>query len=79
MYMIEINEDKVNNLAENVEKALNCMGKVMQCVNSLKEEEDDAYTSNYRTGYREEDCPRHRSHRRYEDEEERYSGRYSRM
>lgn len=78
MYMIEIDESKVENLSENVEKALNCMGKVMQCLNSLKDE-DDSYTSNYRTGYREEDYPRHKGHRRYDDEEERYSGRYSRM
>lgn len=79
MYMIEISEDKVNNLSENVEKALNCMGKVMHCIEALKEDEDDSNVSNYRTGYREDEYPRHRTHRRYDEEDERYSGRYSRM
>jgi hypothetical protein len=37
-YMIEITKDKMSDLAENTEKALRYMGKVMQCIDELKNE-----------------------------------------
>ena len=51
MYIIEIPENKMEHLGENVEKALKYMGKVMQCVEEMKEhsrmveryDEDDEY------------------------------------
>ena len=51
MHIIEISENKMEHLGENVEKALKYMGKVMQCVEEMKEhsrmgeryEEDDEY------------------------------------
>ena len=51
MHIIEISENKMEHLGENVEKALKYMGKVMQCVEEMKEhsrmgesyDEDDEY------------------------------------
>ena len=37
MHIIEITENKMEHLAENVEKALKYMGKVMQCVEEMKD------------------------------------------
>lgn len=65
MYMIEIDEDRISNLSECVEKSLKYMGKVMQCLSEMEDSES------FERG--------HRSHRDYEDEREyRGSGRYSR-
>ena len=38
MVMIEIKEDKFNDLYENTEKALKYMGKAMQCLSELEEQ-----------------------------------------
>lgn len=38
MYMVEITEDKYSELAENAEKMLKYGGKVMSCIESLKDE-----------------------------------------
>lgn len=37
MYMIEITEDKVDNLIEHLSKGLHCMTKVMECLEDLKD------------------------------------------
>lgn len=46
MRIIEITEDKREKLSHNVEKALKYMGKVMQCVESLEEDEEMGYREN---------------------------------
>lgn len=38
MVMIEIKEDKFNDLYENTEKALKYMGKAMQCLSEMEEQ-----------------------------------------
>lgn len=37
MYMIEITEDKVDNVIEHISKGLKCMNKALDCMESLKE------------------------------------------
>ena len=52
MRVIEITEDKREKLSHNVEKALKYMGKVMQCLDTLDDEEDMGYRENESGGYR---------------------------
>lgn len=72
MYMIELGEEKYEELSENVEKALRCIGKVMQCVETIKnssnEEEEYEPVSYHRRG----------SHRDEYSSDYRNSSRYSR-
>lgn len=51
MRVIEITEDKREKLSHNVEKALKYMGKVMQCIDTL-EDDDMGYRENDGYGYR---------------------------
>ena len=41
MYVIEITEDKLQSMAEHVEKGLRHMGKLMQCIEELEEDFSD--------------------------------------
>lgn len=84
MYMIEISEDKVDNLLEHMTKGVKCFAKAIDCLEDIKEdsrmrsryedggvyepEEDDDYEPR---DYRQEGNKQ--SPRRY-----RNSGRYSR-
>lgn len=52
MRVIEITEDKREKLSHNVEKALKYMGKVMQCLDTLDDDEDMGYRENESGGYR---------------------------
>lgn len=62
MYMVEITEDKLSNLAENAEKMLRYGGKVMQCIDEMqgsrmgernyRGDYRNDYRGNYRDGYR---------------------------
>lgn len=84
MYVIEISEDKYEGLSENVEKAIKYMGKVMQCVDAMKDssremEESEfqqrrgrSYRDSYDHDYRNWDEDR------YGERMGRGSGRYSR-
>lgn len=65
MHIIEITENKMEHLTENVEKALKYMGKVMQCVEEMKD------TSRMGERYEDED-----DHEEYMNE--RYGNRGSR-
>lgn len=49
MRVIEITEKKRDKLSHNVEKALKYMGKVMQCVEELEDDDSDM-------GYRDDDA-----------------------
>ena len=65
MRVIEITEDKREKLSHNVEKALKYMGKVMQCVESL-EDDDMGYRENDDYGYRGRMGERYPMGRRHE-------------
>ena len=53
MRVIEITEDKREKLSHNVEKALKYMGKVMQCLDTLDDEDEEmGYRENESGGYR---------------------------
>lgn len=52
MRVIEITEDKREKLSHNVEKALKYMGKVMQCLDTLDDDEEMGYRENESGGYR---------------------------
>lgn len=65
MRVIEITEDKREKLSHNVEKALKYMGKVMQCVESL-EDDDMGYRENDDYGYRGRMVERYPMGRRHE-------------
>ena len=52
MRVIEITEDKREKLSHNVEKALKYMGKVMQCIDTLDDDEEMGYRENESRGYR---------------------------
>lgn len=52
MRVIEITEDKREKLSHNVEKALKYMGKVMQCIDTLDDDEEIGYRENESRGYR---------------------------
>lgn len=81
MTIVEITEDKYEVLSENIEKALKYMGKVMQCVDSMKDsmkEEDAEFGERRGYGMRSG-----MGNRRFEDHDEMgermgYRGRYSR-
>ena len=40
MYMIEVSEDKIDNLMEHVGKSIKCLTKVAECLEAMKEEDD---------------------------------------
>lgn len=58
MYMIEITEDKIDNLIEHVGKSIKCLHKVAECLEEIKEEgagyseEDDYDRDKYARGGR---------------------------
>jgi len=71
MYVVEIEQDKYESLSENVEGALKYIGKVMHCMEALREqalEEEDSKAS--MVGYRMRD--------EYERPLYRRTGRYTR-
>lgn len=46
MYMVEISEDKINNLVEHVSKSIRCLSKVAECLEEIREgdyEDDEEY------------------------------------
>ena len=57
MYVIEITEDKLQSMAEHVEKGLRHMGKLMQCIEELEEDfsGSGAYGEKGRLGMRDEE------------------------
>ena len=57
MYVIEITEDKLQSMAEHVEKGLKHMGKLMQCIEELEEDfsGSGAYGEKGRLGMRDEE------------------------
>ena len=78
MYMVEITDNKFDELVENAEKMLKYGGKVMSCIESIRQSEgrmgERSPMSDYRDMGRDE-------RRRYErgmdyDDEGRYGGRY---
>lgn len=68
MRVIEITEDKREKLSHNVEKALKYMGKVMQCIDTL-EDDDMGYRENDGYGYRGDMGNRQPMGRRHERED----------
>lgn len=70
-YMIEITEDKFDELSENVEKMLRYGGKVMSCIDGMRRERMGERMPDYRDDWRNE--------RDREDwqEDGRYGGRHS--
>ena len=71
MYMIEVSEDKIDNLMEHVGKSIKCLTKVAECLEAMKEEDD--YEEEYDRVLPEEKIKAiHRMGRRG------LSGRYSR-
>lgn len=38
MYMVEITEDKIDNLLEHMGKGIKCFNKAMECLESIKED-----------------------------------------
>lgn len=74
---IMITEEKKEKLSEHAEKILRHAGKLMSCIETLEDEDDEDYGErNYRMGMREddEDMPMHYGERRGRGR----SGRYSR-
>lgn len=69
MRVIEITESKREKLSHNVEKALKYMGKVMQCVESLEEDDDMGYRENDDYGYRGRMGERYPMGRRHDRED----------
>lgn len=65
MRVIEITEKKRDKLSHNVEKALKYMGKVMQCVEELEDEDSDVGHRDDEDGYRGRMGNRHPMGRRY--------------
>ena len=57
MYVIEITEDKLQSMAEHVEKGLRHMGKLMQCIEELEEDfsGSGAYGEKGRLGMRDKE------------------------
>jgi len=84
MYVVEITEDKMDNLIDHMSKGLKCFNKAMECIEDLKEHssmnehyEDDDYEDddwNERYGNRD----RHSGHNQAERRRFRGGGRYSR-
>lgn len=63
-YMIEITEDKYDELSENIEKGLRFMGKAMQCIDSMKRERMGSRMPDYRDQWNErEDDERYNERR----------------
>lgn len=55
MYVVEITEDKVDNLLEHMSKGIKCFNKAMECLEEMKEDgrmneryDDDDYDDEYR-------------------------------
>ena len=69
MRVIEITESKREKLSHNVEKALKYMGKVMQCVESLEEDDDMGYRENDDYVYRGRMGERYPMGRRHDRED----------
>lgn len=79
MYVIEITEDKLQSMAEHVEKGLRHMGKLMQCIEELEEDFSGfgAYGEKGRLGMRdeEEDWWEKEEEKRRKKYKERYGNR----
>ena len=79
MYVIEITEDKLQLMAEHVEKGLRHMGKLMQCIEELEEDfsGSGAYGEKGRLGMRdeEEDWWEKEEEKRRKKYKERYGNR----
>lgn len=79
MYVIEITEDKLQSIAEHVEKGLRHMGKLMQCIEELEEDfsGSGAYGEKGRLGMRdeEEDWWEKEEEKRRKKYKERYGNR----
>ena len=79
MYVIEITEDKLQSMAEHVEKSLRHMGKLMQCIEGLEEDfsGSGAYGEKGRLGMRdeEEDWWEKEEEKRRKKYKERYGNR----
>lgn len=77
--MIEITEDKLQSMAEYVEKGLRHMGKLMQCIEELEEDfsGSGAYGEKGRLGMRdeEEDWWEKEEEKRRKKYKERYGNR----
>lgn len=55
-YLIEISEDKFETIAENAEKMLRYGGKVMQCLDEMRQGTSrmgERYNDDYRSGMRD--------------------------
>lgn len=77
MYVIEITEDKLQSMAEHVEKGLRHMGKLMQCIEELEEDfsGSGAYGEKGRLGMRDEEEDWWEEEKRRKKYNERYSNR----
>ena len=79
MYVIEITEDKLQSMAEHIEKGLRHMSKLMQCVQELEEDfsGSGAYGEKGRLGMRdeEEDWWEKEEEKRRKKYKERYGNR----
>ena len=80
MYVIEITEDKLQSMAEHVEKGLRHMGKLMQCLEDLEDEflDSGAYGEKGRLGMRndeEEDWWEEEEDKKRKKYKERYGNR----
>ena len=84
MYVIEITEDKLQSMAEHVEKGLRHMGKLMQCIEELEEDfsESGAYGEKGRLGMRDEEedwwDEEDKKHKDYSGSKDRYGKRMRR-
>lgn len=74
MYMIEISEDKIDNMMEHIGKSIKCLGKVAECLEDMKggsdydyddDEERDEYTAGGRSMYRQNGRSRYARGGRY--------------
>ena len=79
MYVIEITEDKLQSMAEHVEKGLRHMGKLIECMEELEEDfsESGGYGEKGRLGMRdeEEDWWEKEEEKRRKKYKERYGNR----
>lgn len=62
MYMVEISEDKIDNMMEHIGKSIKCLSKVAECLEDIKggsdydyddDEERDEYAAGGRNMYRQ--------------------------
>lgn len=67
MYMIEISEDKIDNMMEHIGKGIKCLSKVAECLEEMKESSElyeeeyhhrDRYASGGKSMYRDDDRER---------------------